>query len=607
MTDALSIQTGSWARLSSWAAEVRRAVFVVEQGIPESEEWDDIDHEAVHFVALLDGEAVGCARLTRDAKVGRMAVLAPWRGQGIGKRIVQTCIEFAVSRQFTELRLSAQSHAISFYEKQGFLPQGEPHVEVGIAHQWMSLQIDDAPACVPLLQYLQRVEEHVDDLPAFWVNASLSELKRQSSGHVYLTLVQSDESGAVVAKARAIIWRGQAASIESRFRKATGQDLADNQDVMVQVKAQAHPAHGLSVVVKDIYPEFTLGRLQARLEQIRQQLRTAGLIQRNRQLGLPEDYFRVAVLSPDSAAGLGDFRSRADALAALGLLQFVYFTAVFQGVQAATSVSGALGQIARDHAEQAFDAVVIIRGGGSQWDLASLNEWAIARQVCLMPMPVICGIGHERDSTIIDEIACKRLPTPSMVIDFVEQVVMDRVRRVINNMAEIRRLALQRIQTADLQIQALDAQIESRARAAVASSFARLQALRHAVDTSARKQHAQASAQTQALLWARVEPVLRQQLQRANEQVDRLRFVDVAHVARHRLETAQLRLQLHRDYVAAQDPALVLQRGYAMVLDPQGRPVMRAVNARWHDTLVLKFRDDSVAVQPLKEDHDPTK
>lgn len=645
----LQIVAGGWRRLGASASEVRRAVFIEEQGIAESEEWDDVDAGAGHWVALLDGEAVGCARMTPEGKIGRMAVLLPWRGKGVGTALLQACVAYAAERRFAEVRLSAQQHALSFYEKQGFTPVGDPHVEVDIPHQWMVKQLSNAPRGVPLSEFMATVKSVLDALPETWVTGTLSELRRQPNGHVYFTLAQTDDSGELQAKCRAVMWRGVAAAIEQRFRQATGLSLANNQAVMVKVRAQSHAVHGFSLVVEDIHPEFTMGQLAARLEQIRRMLQAEGLFNRNRQLGLPPDFFRVAVLSPSEAAGLGDFRTRADSLMACGIVDFIYFTATFQGPQTVPAVCAALKAIAASHEhDQPFDAVAIIRGGGSQWDLACLNEIEIARAVCSMPMPVLCGIGHERDSTIIDEIACHRLPTPSMVIDFIESTVMSRLQRVMVNMRDIvarARAQLERAadglkrnfhavcdqararaELADSRLLLLRSQVEDAARARLLYAQQNMAQGQATVSDGARRQlmNAQQLVERQQ---STVSDCARRQLMSAQQMVERQQAAiaeharrDVALVqqsldqirhqllpqaARQRMDTAELRLQSLLDFVRSQDPADVLKRGYAIVFDDKGLPVTDAAKARAQAVLTLRLRDGMLQATPRAAgDHD---
>ncbi len=245
---------------------------------------------------------------------------------------------------------------------------------------------------------------------AVWVRAELSSVTDRR--HLYLDVVQS-EDGQEVAKARATLWARERYSLEGKFRKATGGGLRAGMKVLLFVTAEFHPQYGFSLHILDIAPEFTVGDQAIKLENIRRVLDAEGLLERNRRLPAPDDYRRVAVIAPRQAAGLGDFQREADRLQVAGVVEFVYLPATFQGREAPSSLMAALSGALLVHAEEALDALVIIRGGGAQADLAWLNDLELARMVARFPVPVITGIGHARDDSILDELACIRTDTPS--------------------------------------------------------------------------------------------------------------------------------------------------------------------------------------------------
>ena len=271
-----------------------------------------------------------------------------------------------------------------------------------------------------LLAYVGQVIER--GIPgAVWVRAELSSVTDRR--HLYLDVVQvagpdTDQGGTAqggreVAKARATLWARERSLLEGKFRRATGSTLTAGMKVLLMVTAEFHPQYGFSLNILDIAPEFTVGDMAIKLSGIRRTLEGEKLLGRNRALPQPQDYGRVAVISPASAAGLGDFRREADRLSAAGLVQFVYLQATFQGREAAGSLLNALGAALLAHAEAPLDALVLIRGGGATTDLAWLNDLELARAVARFPVPVISGIGHARDDTILDEVACLRMDTPS--------------------------------------------------------------------------------------------------------------------------------------------------------------------------------------------------
>ncbi|WP_407540097.1 exodeoxyribonuclease VII large subunit [Deinococcus radiomollis] len=255
---------------------------------------------------------------------------------------------------------------------------------------------------------------------AVWVRAELASVTDRR--HLYLDVVQLQD-GQEVAKARATLWARERYSLEGKFRRATGGGLRSGMKVLLYVTAEFHPQYGFSLHILDLSPEFTVGDQAIKLENIRRVLDQEGLLERNRSLPPPGDFSRVAVVSPRQAAGLEDFVREADRLQAVGVTEFVYLPATFQGREAPASLISALSAALLAHLEAPLDALVIIRGGGAQTDLAWLNDLELSRMVARFPVPVITGIGHARDDSILDEIACIRSDTPSKAAAFVVNTV----------------------------------------------------------------------------------------------------------------------------------------------------------------------------------------
>ncbi|MEW6422353.1 MAG: exodeoxyribonuclease VII large subunit, partial [Deinococcota bacterium] len=260
---------------------------------------------------------------------------------------------------------------------------------------------------------------------AVWVRAEIASLTDRR--HLYLDLVQL-EDGAEVAKCRATVWARERFALEGKFRRATRGTLTAGLKVLLFCTAEFHPQYGFSLNVLDVAPEFTLGDAALKLDVLRETLTREGVYGLNRALPAPSDFVRVAVISPAEAAGLGDFRRETDALEAAGIVRFLYLEATFQGREASASLSGAVTKAREAHEGSTLggplDALVVIRGGGAVTDLAWLNDLAVARALATFPVPVITGLGHARDDTLLDEVACLRTDTPSKAAGLIVRTVV---------------------------------------------------------------------------------------------------------------------------------------------------------------------------------------
>lgn len=284
---------------------------------------------------------------------------------------------------------------------------------------------------IRLVDYLSQVQALIKgEFNAFsWVKAEIAKLNMSQSA-IYLDLVESDENGIRIASCRAAIWQQDAQKILAKFRDAAGIELSAETKVLILVKPSFHPDYGFSLQIKDIDPLYTIGDMAQKLADIKRKLIDSGDIDNQKRITSPNDFTRVAVLSPDSAAGLGDFRSDADALAQAGICQFDYFSSIFQGKQAKADLIQTLRIIYKENEIQPYDCLVVIRGGGSTSDLNYLNEYDLARAITKFKIPVFAGIGHERDHTILDDVAHTAFDTPSKVIHHLIRTISDQVVRL---------------------------------------------------------------------------------------------------------------------------------------------------------------------------------
>lgn len=251
----------------------------------------------------------------------------------------------------------------------------------------------------------------------FWVQAELSDVRTNSTGHCYLEFVQKDpRSNNLIAKARGTVWANVFRLLKPYFEEATGQTFASGIKVLVQVTVSFHELYGYSLTVQDIDPTYTLGDMARRRREILLQLEKEGVITLNKELPMPLLPQRVAVVSSATAAGYGDFCHQLQSNPYGFYFHTELFPALMQGDRVEESVLSALDQINARRDE--FDVVVIIRGGGATSDLSGFDTYLLAAACAQFPLPIITGIGHERDDTVIDSVAHTRVKTPTAAAEF---------------------------------------------------------------------------------------------------------------------------------------------------------------------------------------------
>lgn len=265
----------------------------------------------------------------------------------------------------------------------------------------------------------RRVKDAIrDHLPeTYWLRAETSDVRRNQNGHCYLEFVEKDaDKQHIVAKARGMIWSNVFQMLSSYFEAETGQSFTSGLNVLVRVSVDFHELYGFSLTVVDIEPSFTLGEIARNRHQVLRQLEEEGVLTLNRELALPELTRRIAVISSPTAAGYGDFCDQLARNSGGFAFHTRLFPAIMQGERSESSIIGALEKVFGYR--HLFDAVAIIRGGGATSDLNCFDSYALAVNVAQFPLPVVSGIGHERDVTVLDHVAHTRAKTPTAVAEF---------------------------------------------------------------------------------------------------------------------------------------------------------------------------------------------
>jgi len=477
------------------------------------------------------------------------------------------------------------------------------------------------------------------------VEVSRADVRR---GHLYLELSERTPTGDAIAQARGVIWESTANTIVPAFERATGVVIGAGIKLLVRAKPTMHPIYGLSLLIDAIDPEYTLGDLEARKREIRARLQREGLFERNRQLPAPWDYQHVLVVAPPSAAGLGDFQAEAERLNRHGVCRFDYVHSRFQGEGAAAEIRAALMEAIERLQGDLPDAVAIIRGGGAVNDLAWLNDYDLARCLCELPTPVLTGIGHERDSTVLDEVAHQAFDTPSKVIAGIEQTIVRRTSQAkahFENITQaVRRDLLPATQRTDqsaafVRTRALQSLAQARQR-----STERITEVRHsgqrqlqvgqrgihdslATVRAAAASHLSEARETAARMSAEVRSEARRIVQTGRERseghrrsvLDRAAAMsttaaeqsrrdihDITAASRQLLRSASEKSEGLMREIAGQGPQKSLRRGFAIVRRPDGTPITQVAQAPSGTTIEIEMSDGRIAATTQALQKGPT-
>lgn len=432
---------------------------------------------------------------------------------------------------------------------------------------------------IHLADYLNAVKYAIQDNFAVecWVVCEIRAM-HSKSGHYYLELADKDEQGAISASCRATIWRSYAQTLLTKFKKQAGRTLTADLSVLLKGKATFHPKYGFSFNIVDIDPNYTLGQLAQDYQAMQAKLDTLGLLHLNKSRAMPFDIQTVAVIAPEQAAGLGDFKAEADRLQRAGVCQFDYYYATFQGNTAPAQLRHVLQSIKDLWADgQPPDLVVMIRGGGAVGDLAYLNDYELAAMVAEMPLPVWVGIGHERDRVILDDVAHHSFDTPSKVIWGIETVLVKRWQTVAYYAHMVAKLSKNHLKQHQINCQTRQQQLKFGAKNRLHQYKSELAQQKIQLKTSAWASFYQQKNTCQHYFTA--HKMAYQHSQRASEQLNYWQAV-----------------------VQWFDPAAVLNKGYAIV--KKDGQTTNAQSLNLDDTIYIQFADGTVIakVQHISKD-----
>lgn len=380
----------------------------------------------------------------------------------------------------------------------------------------------------------------------YWIQAELSDVRSNTTGHCYLEFVQKDpRSNNLVAKARGMIWNNIYRLLKPYFEETTGQLFTSGIKVLVKVTVQFHELYGYSLTVLDIDPAYTLGDMARRRREILLQLEEEGVLTLNKELEIPILPQRIAVISSATAAGYGDFCHQLQHNSGGFFFYTELFPALMQGNQVEESVLAALDRINARINE--FDVVVIIRGGGATSDLSGFDTYLLAAACAQFPLPVITGIGHERDDTVLDSVAHTRVKTPTAAAE----------------------LLIDRMEEAADRLGALAEELHTRV-------FYRLEQERRRL----------------ALLQARIPSQVMRKLSESRIKLQMAKS-NLSHAAETLLARQHHRLELLQNRIADASPQKLLKRGYSITLK-DGKAVKSAACLQSGDELITRLYEGEV-------------
>ena len=401
---------------------------------------------------------------------------------------------------------------------------------------------------ITLLELNGRVRSTLQfEMPdAYWVQAEISSISPSGQGHCYLELVQKDATGRYfLAKAKANIWRGTWLKLKPYFEAQTGETLKVGMKVLLQVTVTFHEVYGYSLVVQDIDPTYTMGDMARRRKEILEQLEKDGVIGLNRELEIPALPQRIAVISSATAAGWGDFRNQLDGNIYGFRFYVKLFPAAMQGDDVERSVISALNAVAMRRED--FDVVIIIRGGGAVSELSCFDSYNLAFNIANFPLPVITGIGHERDDTVADVVAHTKVKTPTAAAEFIINRVFDTASKLENLTRRMSDAISEKMNAEKVRIERMSQKL----------------------------------------------PSLFAVLKTRQEQVLETMWIKTVNGVRNMLTAQAHKLEIVEKSLAAADPQVILKRGYSLTR-LNGRAVRCASDLKKGDRLTTVFADGSV-------------
>jgi exodeoxyribonuclease VII large subunit len=423
-----------------------------------------------------------------------------------------------------------------------------------------------------------------------WVRAEIAELRENRNGHCYLDLVEKDEAtDQVIARMRAMIWNYTYRMLKPFFETTTGQPFTQGIKVLIQGVVEFQEVYGLSFTIRDIDPAYTLGDIERRRLEVIRRLESEGVINMNKELPLPLVPQKIAIISSPTAAGYGDFVHQLENNSYGIKFYHKLFPTIMQGQQAPESITAAFDKIYEQI--QLFDVVVLIRGGGASLDLLCFDDYWLCYNIAQFPIPVLTGIGHERDRSVADMVAHSNLKTPTAVAEFLITGAGEVISAFNNYALELKTLVRERLAKHRQKSDRLWMQLKPAARRVISAQHNHLLRLAgnvpHVSQSIIREQH-QYLDQCTKQMGLLPQTIIKQERRNLQEQVTKLRL-SLTRMFTHQTEKINFIEKNNR----LNDPVNILNKGFTLTYH-NGRLAKDAAALTPEMEITTHFRDGSI-------------
>ncbi len=447
------------------------------------------------------------------------------------------------------------------------------------------------------LQQLIKNAVYIGTPDVYWVVAEVSEIKINNfSGHCYLELVEKEETGeSFKAKIRAIIWRNKYLLISDRFENETGSGISIGAKILIKARVEYHELYGISLSVIDIDPSFTIGDMEVRRREIIKQLSDEGVLNMNKELSFPVLPQRIAVISSVNAAGYTDFYNHLRNNAEGYSFMITLFSSVMQGDLTEKSILESLDRIGETLA--IFDLVVIIRGGGSKSDLAWFDNYNIAYYITQFPIPVLTGIGHDKDISITDIVAFQSFKTPTAVADYLIDAFLNIEEQLFTFGSTIREIVNKQIKEANKSVDVAILKLRSSTAITADAHKTRLSSLQNMLVSKSMRCLSQYYTDT-GTLTMRLHNSSSYLLRKCNELLN-IKIKTARDATNAFIKNREADLRITEKGLKNLHPANVLKRGYTISYK-NGIIVKNVTGLAENDIIETHFRDGNISSEIKK-------